>query len=329
MSLQEQELFITNTDTVKGIIVDKDGNIVVNNFPKPLELVYPQNIYTPMKVYEAIEATMIRVYFYKDKWYISTTSRIDASSSFWGEKTSFRTLFEEELKLSGITLDNFLKKLDTRYKYFFMLPTKGYNRIGIKNNIDGIVFTGLEKESGELLYGDLKEYGKELPVLYQKVYNIKSEDDITRLQNSLSVGVVIYKTLEDGTLSITKLLTQQYKRYIDARKNEPNLGVCYIDCIKNKDTESLLLLKEIHSRFNFEKRYEYPLNKYVSYIHSKYIDRYIHKHYIVVPKEDYYLMKQCHNLYLEKRTPTTPETILDLLLQQHPKVILKRIRNFN
>lgn len=74
---------------------------------------------------ESIEGTTVNLFFFKDKWNISTTSFIDAKNCYWKSCKSIYTLFSECIKLNNSSMDEsmelFLSKHDTTKVYIYSL----------------------------------------------------------------------------------------------------------------------------------------------------------------------------------------------------------------
>ena len=96
---EDLRLYRTEDMRYKGIICDQQDQLIVQNFAVPTEFILPRDheaVYEsfrdetfPLTVYESIEGTILRVYWFGDEWRVSTTSRIDAFGSSWASEQSF------------------------------------------------------------------------------------------------------------------------------------------------------------------------------------------------------------------------------------------------
>ena len=87
----------------------KDNSEIENNFD-----------WNTIKVEESIDGSHIRLYYYGDKWCISTTRMVDASKSRWGNRKSYYEMFMDaynNIKNDKFNFDN----LDKEYCYGFVL----------------------------------------------------------------------------------------------------------------------------------------------------------------------------------------------------------------
>merc|ERR1712166_693989 len=76
----------------------KDNSEIENNFD-----------WNTIKVEESIDGSHIRLYYYGDKWCISTTRMVDASKSRWGNRKSYYEMFMDaynNIKNDKFNFDN-------------------------------------------------------------------------------------------------------------------------------------------------------------------------------------------------------------------------------
>ena len=103
----------------RGIIVDKythdivsypiDGKVSLETFTQNVE-------WDDIVIEESIDGTLINLYYYQDKWNVSTNSTLDGHC-FWNSKKNFKELFLETFA----TYDCNIQHLDTRCTYSFVL----------------------------------------------------------------------------------------------------------------------------------------------------------------------------------------------------------------
>lgn len=75
-----------------------------------------------MTVAYSVEGTIIRVFYYQNKWYVSTHRKLDAARSKWGSTVSFRQLFENALlEHYGLSIKDLCLTLNLRCEYSFMI----------------------------------------------------------------------------------------------------------------------------------------------------------------------------------------------------------------
>ena len=109
----------------KNIILDKNLNILVytsnslyyNDDAKFFTINNNININYTKEIYESYEGTILTIFNYDNKWYLSTRKCIDADLSKWYDKT-YNILFCETI---NDTFENFTNKLNENNYYSFVL----------------------------------------------------------------------------------------------------------------------------------------------------------------------------------------------------------------
>jgi hypothetical protein len=323
------KLYHLKDDTVKGIITDHNENKIIGNFSIPLEYVISKDttetLNFPLEVFEAIEGTLIRVFYYKENWNISTNSRIDAYVSYWSGRSSFGNQFEDYVvSITGTPLDVFLMSLDTNKKYFFILPTTGINRIGKKFVQDEpklIYLVGVEDENGNLQCGSSLSTEEKNAWLYLNKYTLNNVSELVNLVENQKINVIRYENDK-----LYKYVSTEYDEYCKLRNNEPNIVYRYIELLKT-DQENAKKLREFYPEFKFDMAIDKRIAIITNYIHSNYISRYVKKEYVLLPKIFFSVMKKCHQHYLDTRERITLEKVKKIIFEQDTKLIVTLIRN--
>lgn len=91
--------------------------------------------------YRCYEGSLMSLFNYNDKWYLSTRRCLDSAVSVWNGRTH-RDMFNDVLEKEGLSFENFCLQLD---------KTKGYYFVLIHHNLENIV-------KYETIYGE--NYGK-------------------------------------------------------------------------------------------------------------------------------------------------------------------------
>jgi hypothetical protein len=138
----------------RGVIFNKEGELVSKAFgytpmfspqenPLPAEIEqYLREHFEECQIYPSYEGALVRVFCYKEQWYLTTHRKLDAFKSYWGSQTSFGCMFLEALEAvrlrsetfaqlcpSEILLESFYHLLDPKYQYVFLLRNVLENRI--------------------------------------------------------------------------------------------------------------------------------------------------------------------------------------------------------
>ena len=145
----------------RGIILDKNGDLVSKGFPFTNEVVINKNTFNDSvktvdedvlgehvikscDVFESHEGAIIRVFCYQDKWFVSTNRRLNAFKSKWSSRESFGEIFVKSLEAESNRnelfkntlqngkediLSNFTESLDKSKQYMFLIANTTDNRI--------------------------------------------------------------------------------------------------------------------------------------------------------------------------------------------------------
>ena len=82
--------------------------------------------------------------------------------------------------------------------------------------------------------------------------------------------------------------------------NEPSIKFRYLQLRLHKENTDDLF--RLYPKFadTFEE-YENVIYKICENIYESYVNRYIHKQYVTLPKEEYTISKECHKWHMEDR----------------------------
>lgn len=246
-----------------GIILEKDGfKVVCRSFDNYIENIGWESEYyngeskKKIEVYE--EGTFLRLFFFKDKWIVSTLKCINVEETFlFGKKKNFNDLFWEAGK--KIDVDN----LDRTFSYSFILKHPE-NRCGIDyKGIPTLVYCGKfdlnnwEPCIEKVFSKDLK---KETSLENLKIENSAGETDIvdiTELEYSqevidsqidredlLSKGIIVVLDTGDRI----SFMNKKFLEVAEIRGSNPCINMRYIEL----NPEDRLKLIEYFPEFDLE-----------------------------------------------------------------------------
>jgi hypothetical protein len=153
--------------------------------------------------------------------------------------------------------------------------------------------------------------------IYEHVFNI----DYRKSQ-----GIVIFAPNNRQY----KILNLDYRELYNIRGNEPSINYRYLQVRmdpKKNETIRYLYPDNIHS---FEE-YENNLYNVAKFIYKSYVDRFINKQNVTIPKEEYRIMSAAHSWYQSDRENNriSLDKIICLMNEQTPTLlnsILRRIK---
>ena len=144
----------TSVKQTRGVVVNAlDDSVVLRSFnytPEfneyQIDLIQPllsDEMVRKSLFYDSHEGSLLRAFYFMDKWFLSTHRKLDAFKTKWGSTETFGEIFEkaliEELKVNqelsskfddftNLT-SNFLLTLDKRYQYMFLVRNTEENRV--------------------------------------------------------------------------------------------------------------------------------------------------------------------------------------------------------
>jgi len=294
----------------RGIIVDTESKMVCPSFGH-LEEKKLDNVedIEHWRFFPSYEGTLVRLYYHKGSWRLSTHKKLSAFKSRWASRHSFGDIFIKNIRdIYNINLPEdkvfewLTNQLDKETIYFFLLRCNSQNRIICNVEIDKkerCILMAIYKSNIFTLNTENLVLDIDILNEFSKMKEIRT--DLRKKLDSINPfeyqGLIGFSNKE---IKVIKILSDRYKEWMEVRGNNPNLRFRYLELRTQPDKlEKLYYLYPIYSQM-FDDIDEI-LNKISRDICKKYIYRYIKKRYITVPNEEYNVMKQCHRWYLEDK----------------------------
>lgn len=287
------------------------------------------------KWFYAIEGTLVRLFYFENKWYLSTHKKLSAFQSRWSCRLSFGEIFIEYLREiyphSENIYSDFLKTLDTDKIYYFILRSNIHNRIicDVTSIEYGkkIVFLGYRNQKHELILND--EDCHLLPKLQKptKLKNIDTHNMFDFVENEINPiihqGIMGFHQKENKHI---KIVNQKYKTLSRLRGNNPNIRLRYLEIRENENNK--LLFSQLYPNFQrvFQK-FEFIISKIATFIHYSFMERYIRGKYITLPKEEYIVLRKCFE-YSQQNGTLTCDDVLHILNFENPLYVYKMIHRY-
>ncbi len=289
--------------------------------------------------YDAYEGSIIRMFYFGDKWYTSTNRKLDANKSKWSSRESFGHFFTQALDseiehneklrnslpvIDGKTnLERFQDTLDKDKQYMFLLLNNDQNRIVCLTPSRPTIY-----HVGTFINGELS-MNEDINIPYPTKHNFTSVDDIFDYVDNIDFnklqGIIIFAP--DNTQY--KIFNQEYYEYYRVRGNEPSIKFRYLQVRMDKRYNNLMhcLYPSFSAIFEEYENIIYNISKQ---IHKAYFDRFIKNEYVKVPPEEFNVIKYCHSWHLEDRinNKINLNKVIEILNQQQPTNINKMIRRF-
>ena len=290
------------------------------------------------------EGTMLRLFYYKEQWRITTHKKLSAFDSRWSCNQSFGELFVQCLeKLYPNRTEDvykwFLNQLDKDRIYYFMLRSNSQNRVICHTSSieekDHLIFIGYRNVQEMNFILGTNENTPELRGVQKSLKigeNFETVDDLFQfVENQIDPfqyqGIIGF-SLVDGNYEITKIINSRYKELAKIRGNNHNLKFRYLE-IRNdpQKVEKLFMLypKQVSTFDEYEK----VLIKIVKRISKTYVDRFINCKYITLPKEEYIVLRKCNEWCRHhKETFISQNQIMAIINMESPLNVYKMIQRY-
>lgn len=336
------------TKSARGIVYDKDKNVIVKTFGYTDEYISSSrreaeermgcNL-SDWNVCHSMEGTLLRVFHYDNEWYLSTHKKLNAFRSRWSCRDTFGEIFRKNLyeiyEEHDDLLNEFFSRLDKEKVYVFLLRNNNENRIVcqthfIKNN-ERIVYVGFFEKNGNfhLNQGNPEEEWLQ-KMVFPKILDIETVDAVFETLQSINPyeyqGLIFFSKSSNDQF---KVLHPRYAELFKLRDNNPNLRFRYLELRNDPDKKKQLYSLYPRSADVFDE-YENILYKIARMIYHYYVSRYIKNKYVTLPREEYLIMKKCHDWYLCDRQNNRIFTskIMEFLNEEPPLNLYKMIRQY-
>lgn len=277
----------------RGRVYDKDGKLIMSCFnyvdeltPSEFKESYPDFDVSSYDCFLSREGTVIRLFYYNDKWHISTHKRLDAYKSKWSSKKSFGKLFEDDILNFYSSMDDFFSVLDKNSTYAFLILSTPENRIVSRQSIHGVYHVSTLK-NGQFINCDIgiKKF--------DQLSSDMSLDDIFKMVEGTdpyeAQGVILFhKNLNYQV----KIVNERYQYLSSLRGNEPSIKFRYIHVRMDPQmkTDFVELYKEHEQWFEL---YERIINETIHDIFNAYITRFVNNDYIMIPQKEFIVLNKC------------------------------------
>ncbi len=300
---------------VRGIIVDTNtGRIICRSFPYTPEVIsedserigslFSKDL-SEVSVYTSCEGTVMRLFWYGEEWHISTHRKIDANNSYWTGPT-FGSMFKD---LREFDLDD----LDKNYCYAFLMSHNG-NRLVYKITTPQLMLISIYDHSKQCFlsateYGPQYETGPKHPsgcVYPSPVNGINTIADLQEAVDKLGkfasynhAGIIAVPDSQNP--QPIKIVNVTYNNIRDARGNESSIRSRYIQL---RGTAQGMLLIKWYTEADYQKIFadaEGEIDELVNRLHTMYMNRYVHKNFEQLPKEEFVTLQRCHTWHTTNR----------------------------
>ena len=293
--------------------------------------------------HDSYEGTLIRIFSFQNKWYISTNRKLDANKSKWASRTSFGEFFRRALEYEIIAnakfrdslfqrgqenptmmhlLDQFLDKLDNTKSYMFLLLTNPETRIVCQYSSPKILHVGTYSGGGGL------EFSGFLGLDSPKQHYFESIDDMYAYVRKADFTVLQGLVAFYGEHQF-KIMNPKYVDLYNIRGNEASVKFRYLQLRNDPVKCDMLRGLYLDHCAEFEY-YEYCIANITDIILEAYINRYIRKQYVVLPLEQFIIMSEVHKWHMTDvdNHKVRREIVLQKINEQTPVSVNRMLKKY-
>ena len=328
-----------------GIIFKKD-KVIANGFPyintylsEKKETLTVLNTFKSYRSFLSYEGTLLRIFFFENNWLVTTNKKINAFRSKWSSKDSYGNILKNSIEYLYSQTNSQLRKLlqnDCNSPYKSFLNTLDKNNIyilKIQNTYDNRIVCDSPEFPSVYHIGTFKNNKFDLndsisiPKPEEKIF--ENNNQMLTFVNNLSIHENVGLDVYDENNKPYLIMNSEYSKLKSVRGNEPSIKYRYLQI--RMDREKVDMLYYLYPKFADQfDNYENILYECAKQINYNYIKRFIKKKYITVPREEYQIMKKCHQWHLQdrERNRISLTKIIEILNEESATILNRIIRKY-
>ncbi len=325
----------------RGIIKSSNGDIVCRSFgytpevnetdEEGMKTIVEPFLSQSCEALVSYEATLLRVFYFEDRWYVSTCRKIDAFKSKWGGSKSFGELFancitskswadeDAESKIQSYCNE----KLNKDKIYCYVLRTYDENRIVCTGFSEPLLYmVGNFDKQGNFDMSDCTVSVVATPTTLDELKETMSHLDHTKEQ-----GIILINSKGE----CVKVMKKEYVEAFNLRGNQPNVLLRYIELQQKGEPEKVQKFFEMYPEHrDLIIQFTDVMDDICLHIFRKYHKRFIKKEVAIVPPDLYYVIRELHDGFLKDRTNiVTPERVISHVHTLPPLRLLSLFNSYN
>ena len=267
-----------------------------------------------IRAFKSFEGSILRIWCWNGEWHLSTFRKIDAFKSRWGTQKSYGEMFIDALishkaEYQGLAdcedasfFTDYCKKLNPDYTYVFLMRSGKDSKLVCNAFTAPQVFiVGAFDRSKDFAYVPGRNC-TECVVPSSVEVEVNSVDDCVNIVANLNVreyqGLIFIS--DEG--KAVKLVNETYYKMLNLRDNVPNVFVRYVQLKQNASKDLDLFLNVYQEKQEEFANFDLVLSDISKNIHKKYLQRYIQGKVVVVPNDQFYIMKELHQKHIADRS---------------------------
>lgn len=279
------------------------------------------------------EGTILRVFCYNEKWYLSTHKKINGRSSRWNSPT-FGELFNDCLGQDKDAQTDF-SMFNPNHCYVFLM-SHVQNSLVCKH-VENVLHHIVTYDTANSMAVVTDEKINHPSIRYPEQLKFSTRDEVVeyvdKMDSKIHSGLILF--LKNG--EVCKVINKDYHNKRQIRGNEPNLRIRYLQLekIKGLSPQNLVDLlpehKEIFDHIANDRQ------RLVQQLYNDFEFRYIRGNYLRLPREEFFFLEEIASMDLGTRgrllsneqKETVKWSISKKLELTSPRIINALIRNIN
>lgn len=294
----------------RGVIVEKGTNIpLCYTFDKMSHHLPEEWDLKKCKITKSCDGSQIKLYYYNNKWNVSTTRKIDANNSYFFSNKSFMEMFNEATNKPDFN------NLDKNCCYSFVLAHPD-NKVVARHNTPFLT---------HVLTRNMKTFeivDVDIGVSKPEVVKFKNKNDMWKSITKLPYFFEGYVVQNGNTF--VKAVNSKYQAVKDLRGNSNSMLLHYFDLKKkNKIKEFLTYYPETNETFRY---FEKSFNNLCLLAYNEYVLLRLRK-VITVDKLLVFLkpvLYKLHGIHINKKLRIQLSTVRNHL-NKYPSFLLKKL----
>ena len=298
------------------------------------------------RFFECHEGALIRMFYFRDKWFLTTHRKMNAFKSLWGSSESYGTCFKNALKSEideneylrekieiagaggGNFYDGFKNILDKKKTYTFLVSNTEQNRIVCNAPDRPLLFHVGTFNGAKLDIDDDIGVTKPKELTFATIQDLHGH--VKGIDPMVSPGVISFAPNNRQV----KLCSDEYVNLASLRGNQSSLKFRYLQIRNDRDMNTALRNLYPNNVAEFDL-YESYLTRASRIIHDAYIRRFIKKEHVRVSQAEYAVVRTAHSWFMEgyntgTRNIVTFDVVRQIVDEQNPTTlnqIVKKIRH--
>lgn len=271
---------------------------------------------TKTRFFKSYEGALIRLFYYRNRWYVTSHRKLDAFVSFWGSLKTFGTMFKEAVENHfcyhpsspdedpRYFFQKYLDTLDQSLQYLFL----------ISNNRDNYLVSTPQQQTAWHIGTYRNVYDsdgsllrvEEVPEATAGLHRVEELSISTFGELQAYMQTVDYRTSQ-GVIawvpsptgfhlgSQIKLFDPEYYRYFQVRGNEASVKFRYLQL--RQEGKWLTELRALYPHYvQAFAEYEEILSEITQQLLSHYENRYLHRNVVRLAQETELVIKRAHSI---------------------------------